>query len=262
MKKRVLLTLMCVTCISFASMAQLTTGNSTATVVRSGNRASMGDFGVYFGMTSDLFRNMRDPEVKMVFMPLVNFKYMQSDNLELRLGIELDKTKEFEKGALETGADETTDVKIKTVNAKHTIYPGLAYHFSNTNLLDVYIGAELPLGYIRDKNYEEFDGSNSYQNTTRMSYHVGLGGFIGLQAYIANLPLAIGVEWGISSMLDLGLKQKVEFKADADSNVQTVYTSDLRGLDPTKTSIYESFNARRGEVGNQFRVTLTYFFKQ
>ena len=261
MKKKILLFFVCACCFSFATMAQLTTGSNTANVVRTGNRATAGDYGLYFGTTSDIFSKVGNPNVSMTFLPLVNLKYMQTNNLELRIGVELNKSKEVVAGDVKDAMDpdKMLDRKLKRVDAEHIIYPGFAYHFSKNNILDVYAGAELPLGYTRNSNIHNFDGDNSYARTTQMYYNVGLGGFIGLQAYVANLPIAIGFEYGIATMFDFGNKIKTETKADADSDVQTVYHSGLGGFG---TSFEDIKTARKGELGSQFRFTLTYFFKK
>ena len=128
------------------------------------------------------------------------------------------------------------------------------------NLLDVYVGAELPLGWESYTETSETGGkSNAVYTATKKSYVLGLGGFIGLQAFVADLPLAIGFEYGLSSRLDTGLKYKSE--TTVDNRTTTVYT-----VDATKISGYETFNfnqlaARKGELGSQFRFTLSYYFK-
>jgi hypothetical protein len=232
-------------------MAQLTTGKSSANVFRNGNRASEGDFGLYFGATSTIFGKAFHKDFNATFMPLVNLKYMYTDNIEYRLGIELNKWSWSESGSIDV-EKKSYDLSAKYTEVENNIYPGIAYHFSSENLLDVYVGAEIPLGYKRLTDKTEFD--DSLDKTSRFAYHLGLGAFIGIQAYVANLPVAIGVEYGISSMFDFGLKTKSETKS-GDNDTQISYTSDFSG------QAYDDLAVRTGEVGSQFRFTLTYFFK-
>jgi hypothetical protein len=259
MKQKILFLFILASFFSFSSMAQLTTGKSSANVIRNGNRASEGDFGLYFGATSNIFTLRSDlPEgadLSVSFLPLVNLKYMATDNIEWRLGIELNKWNTTEKGTVGEDEDET-DVSQKNAHVVNNIYPGIAYHFSSDNLLDVYAGVEIPIGYERfsDKTEAGDDYSNK---TSKFAYHLGLGAFIGIQAYVANLPVAIGVEYGISSNITFGEKFKNESKIGDNGKVVS-YTPDFEG---SVGDDYSDLTVRRGELGSQFRFTLTYFFK-
>jgi hypothetical protein len=187
MKK--LLTLMVMALMAVGANAQITTGESTSNVIRTGNRAQEGNFGIYFGATTDMFKNI-GKDVKFSAMPLINLKYMKSDNIEYRLGIEWWKKSTSSK-------DKRGDKSIESSLSESSFmfYPGLAYHFNNKNLLDVYVGGELPIG-IAGASYDTGDTDEGATN-----FRVGLGAFIGLQAYLANLPIALGVEYGISTQL-------------------------------------------------------------
>ena len=237
--------------------AQLTTGEPSSTVIRTGNRAKAGDFGLYLGATSTMFGNIFNDGVDIMPLPLINFKYMTSDNLELRVGLETYKLKEKISGEFGEGS-KTYEESQKYNESTLMLYPGLAYHFSHLNILDVYIGAELPLGwdtYTVKSTYER-----QVNNVTKKSFVLGLGAFIGLQAYIADLPLALGVEYGISSRLDTGLKYKNEVTVDNKTTVTYSPSADMSNIEPSSYS-YDKLKARRGEIGGQFRVTLSYYFK-
>lgn len=262
--------LMLMSCPVFA---QLTVGEPMAKKIRTGNRAEEGDFGIYIGATSNMFKAMfkdkQDFEIQPI--PLVNLKYMVTDQFEARIGLEFSKKKEVVKGDMITDSsyDEndnlttsTVEVKNKVVDTDNRIIPGFAYHFSRSNLLDVYAGAELPIGWKRYSVTGENDGY--YTNTTKSAFQIGLGAFIGLQVHIADLPLALGVEYGISSMFDGRLRIKNVSKEDGGSK-ETAYAPDVDSFpmlkDRLTNDVYDSLKARKGEIGNQFRVTLTYYFK-
>ena len=91
-----------------------------------------------------------------------------------------------------------------------------------------------------------------------------MGAFIGIQAYLGNLPLALGVEYGISSMFHG--RQRTKHVFDDGKTEQTYYTP---ALDPKKMEemgisagdMYDNLKASQGQIGNQFRLTLTYYFK-
>lgn len=244
-----------------SAFAQLTTGKPSSKEIRTGNRAQAGDFGIYLGVTSNMFKDMFDGDIKLTAIPLINLKYMVSDQFETRMGIELYKSSERLKGdvlTMEENGSSTYSLDNKYAKSQAMFYPGVAYHFSKKNLLDVYVGAEIPIGWNSDKALHEQDGSK--MNVTKNSFVIGLGAFIGLQAYIANLPLAVGVEYGISSRFDTGLKYKNEISSEGEK--QIYYTPDLerfKHLDANER--FDNLKAKKGEIGSQFRLTLTYYFK-
>ena len=175
-----------------AANAQITTGETTSKVVRTGNRAKAGNAGIYIGATTDMFKNLFDkgPGGSYRCLPLINLKYMYTDDVEFRLGFEWWR----EQNTTENDTEEQS-YEASTFERQFTLSPGVAYHFSNHNLLDVYVGGEVPFGWGAIGSENDFDDTDQ----TSKNFHVGLGAFIGLQAYIANLPLALGVEYGVST---------------------------------------------------------------
>lgn len=258
MKRKLLLFMLCACCISTTSLAQITTGEPSAKKIKTGNRAEEGNFGIYLGATSDMFKSLGDGDISMKAMPLINLKYMMSDEIELRAGLEFWKKTATLKGETYDEKNDGEDIKNKSIESRNYIYPGIAYHFSHTNLLDVYVGAELPLGWERYKTSfnSEYDGEKASSSVSRGTFNIGLGAFIGLQAYIANLPLAVGVEYGLSSMLKTGLKYKHTSKYGKEKE-QVYYTTDLYDTEDK----YNDLKVKQGEIGSQFRVTFTYYFK-
>ena len=231
-------------CMGFVTAtAQITTGKSSAQVVRTGNRAEAGNFGLYLGATADMFKNLLSvDEAELKALPLINFKYMVNDNVEARLGLEWWT---MSTGNKVTGENASGDYKSKHKNKETSkyFYPGIAYHFSNSNLLDVYVGAELPIGWestvIRD--FADSDVVEYKTKTVTRDFNIGLGAFVGLQAYVANLPLAVGVEYGISSLKTVSSSKYV--------------TDEEQDYKP------ERKKDNTWNVGHQARLTLTYFFK-
>lgn len=249
---------------SMPLMAQITTGNPTAKKIATGNRPEAGDFGLYMGATSNMFKGIGKSDVKIDPLPLVNFKYMVTDEFEARLGVEIYKKRETIKGDIE-GEDHTYETKNKIVESYNRFYPGFAYHFNKHNLLDVYAGAEMPIGWSRNSVYSELDGDDNYQDTRKASFQIGLGAFIGLQAFIGDLPLALGVEYGISSLFDTRLRYKNESKMQGEDE-QISYSPSLEELPMLSEKglgkeQYDELKASKGEIGSQFRITLTYYFK-
>lgn len=257
--KLLLVALLCVAAMPTA-MAQITEGNPTANTIRTGNRPEAGNFGLYLGASSSMFESLFSEDITMKALPLINFKYMSSDKLELRVGVELFRSMEKVKGTIDLGESTTQDQNLRSTRGYAMLYPGFAYHFSSKNILDVYVGAELPFGWNR---YTYLGESEDYRTkTTKSSFTIGLGAFIGVQAFIANLPLAIGIEYGLSSRLDTSLKYKSE--TTMDNKTQTFYAPDIEQLPLLGDNLaeaYEELSAKKGTLGSQFRLTLSYYFK-
>lgn len=249
--------------ISLCASAQITTGEPSAKVIRTGNRAQAGDFGLYLGVKTDMFKDIFDSDVSLKALPLINFKYMGSDHSELRLGFEFYQTSEKIKGDAIVTEDTTTEINNRDGQTDVMFYPGYAYHFGRHNILDVYVGVELPLGWSSNSNISGTQLGETMQTTkiTKRSFVIGIGAFVGLQAYIANLPLAIGIEYGISSRFDTGLKYKNEITADGKT--QTYYEVDQTAFNNLNINdeSYKKLSAKKGDIGNQVRLTFTYYFK-
>ncbi|HIZ86651.1 MAG TPA: hypothetical protein IAC03_00595 [Candidatus Coprenecus pullistercoris] len=263
--------------VSVPAYAQISTGEPSSKVIRTGNRAEAGDFGLYLGLTSTMVGDWINGETRLEALPLINFKYMMTDHAEWRLGLELYKTSSRSVGELNEVIENTSYLLPSTSNSSTSnamLYPGFAWHFSSKNILDVYVGAEMPLGWDSSTEYFESGVLEPHENAggveqpglmkiissekiTKRSFVIGIGAFIGLQAYIADLPLALGVELGVSSRFDTGLKYK-HTTTQTGSDTQTWYTSALNAEDLQQ---YKNLNARTGEITGQARLTLTYYFK-
>lgn len=218
--------------VSFATVsAQISTGKNSSTVVRTGNRAREGNFGIYFGASTDMFRKITDSGSMGIehfdALPLINFKYMSTDEVEMRVGLEWYSQTYTDEYKQDTNTDGMSSFMIS---------PGLAYHFNNKNLLDVYMGAEVPIGF-GSKSYEYGDSDASASQ-----FKIGLGGFVGLQAYIANLPVAIGVEYGLGML----------YNSVSDGHLSQDGMTIIQAVDDVDSSKFE--------LGNQLRFTISYYF--
>lgn len=282
--KKFLIIALAVCGLSTTASAQISDANPTAKTIKVGNRAKKGDFGIYIGMTSSKFGFQNTEGIGGKFkvnpIPLVNLKYMITDRWEARLGLEFTKyyeglTGEYTIEKYDEKGDRTFKTNDHYTQTENNIYPGFAYHFSKSNILDVYAGAELQLGWNRNIVNTSADlKSDYYSKQQRRSFQIGAGAFIGLQAYICNLPLAIGVEYGIYSLLQTGQKTRHESRFGSDSDKSVTYTTDASQLPEifkngaeataygTALASYDKLGAQKGSVGNQFRVTLSYFFNR
>jgi len=230
------------------SNAQISTGETSSKVIRTGNRAQAGNFGIYLGATSEIFKNIGASNTEFSAIPMINLKYMKTDQLEYRLGFEwYDK---YESDNTFQGEDDKIKISETNSESKFMFYPGFAYHFSPKNLLDVYVGAELPIGFgtlgkHKFVDSDDADVESDKDGHTGKVFRVGAGAFIGLQAYVANLPIAIGVEYGVSTLYNHYYQST--FQKDG------YYLSDITSVDTQKS-------ATKWKLGNQVRLTLSYYF--
>ncbi len=240
--------------MAIPTFAQITEGEPRADVLPTGNRLEKGVWGVYVGAGVTMDKKDKEfNDAKFRVSPLVNVKYMFTDRIEGRLGVEFGKNKTRVGYTVEAGEEGATkDGVVKNVLAHNYFNPGVAYHFSKKNLLDVYAGAELPFGWERNTTIGEL--GDYKENTYQGQFNIGAGAFIGLQAFIGRLPLALGLEYGIQTMFTAGAGKTKTVSYDGEKE-QTSYTHELLGGSATKMS------ARKGEILSQARITLSYYFK-
>lgn len=232
---------------SFTAFGQITTGNPSHKAIKTGNRPQAGDFGLFMGVETELFEHNETPSdffsslKNLTVRPIVNVKYFITDQFETRLGASIYKARNSSTG-IAKGATESQ--KAIEAESSTMFFPGAAYHFSKRNVLDVYAGAEIPLG--RSGATVRTDNENS---VSRQSFDIGFGGFVGLQAFIGNLPVAIGLEYGLSTMWHLNTQYKHEVAG------QIFYGPD------TTADTHDKLSMNSGMVGQQIRLTLSYYFK-
>ncbi len=264
-------------CFALTASAQISEGAPSAKKYATGNRPTKGTFGLYVGAESDLFDRVTD---RFAFnpLPIVNLKYMVSDNFELRLGMKFWKQRESLHFGNDKGDVNAIDEKYnaKAVVADNQFRPGFAYHFTKSNLLDVYAGIEGIVGWTRNGVYTNstVDGFEVAATTRTSTVQFGASAFIGLQAFIARLPLAIGLEYGVGTMWDGALRQKNYAKAvnggntvetttyaqnDAYFNMLPGYAAAIGGQ---QNGVYDWMKARKGAWGSQIRLTLSYYFNR
>jgi len=262
-------------CFAMTASAQISEGAPSAKKYATGNRPFKGTFGLYVGAETDLFQDklgtVDGPNVQI--LPIVNLKYMATDNFELRVGMRFWKQRESLSGTIDANEDaglKKETVSNKWVTADNQIRPGFAYHFTKSNLLDVYAGLEGMIGWRRnniDLNSSELDGVKSYTNIRSRNIQFGANAFIGLQAFIARLPLALGLEYGFGATWDGALKNRTSTK-NGDNDAIVKYTVDAAQFDHANIASqqgaadWDGLKARKGAWGSQVRLTLSYYFNR
>ena len=258
MKRTLFLMAMLLVAVSFPLSAQISKGDPTATTIKTGNRPVKGDFGVFFGGGFLIEQNQR------FWLPVMDFKYFVTDHIELRGGLDVYRNFNRNKGKVITATDpelQTYDKQTVNVDGFFNVVPGFAYHFSNLNILDVYVGAEIPFGVENWRKVTRMEGENVPPSGTDPvsiqawnPFVIGGNVLVGVQAFIGNLPLAVGLEYGIGAKAYLGNKVKY-ITEDAEGN-RTVYFKNFE----TETDKWSRLSAAGGYVDHIIRLTVSYYF--
>jgi hypothetical protein len=241
------------------TFAQISTReNVEPYVFKTGTRPEAGTWGLWVGPSVGEIIDMADSETTWRGFPLINVKYYQTDHFVYRAGIQFYRLadKQTSKVDAEVAADSEA-FKDYNSEAYFRITPGIEYHFSPKNLLDVYVGANLPLGFDRYANKQKVTlGSDVYtQNVTHTPFVWGIGGFVGLQVFVADLPFAIGLEYGLSVISRAGDQYKYTI---VDNGKKEVFYGTNQYGDDGFTKMYVG----KSTLGNDFRVTFSYFFNK
>ncbi|MCD4697050.1 MAG: transporter [Bacteroidales bacterium] len=246
--------------LTLPANAQLSEREDNPSVIKTGTRPVEGNFGLFVGPRFSEIREMTDNNIDVRGLPLVNVKYYLSNNVEGRVGIQYYKTKQILEGTL--AEDEVGNSVDNQIESFFRLSPGIAYHFSPRNILDAYVGVSIPFGTENNKvetNWEnESTGDYVEEAVKKSTFVYGYNFFIGLQAFVADLPFAIGLEYGISGLIHSGLQYEHEYSESIEGNNenQTFYTTDGNNFSVK----YDDLKFKKFEGGSDLRITLSYFF--
>lgn len=272
-KKILCLAAICI--VAAPAFAQLSDRVNNPSKFKTGTRPIAGNMGFYLGVSSedvkswideaDTSKNDTDDVVKSI-IPLVSIKYYIKDDLVFRIGFKSSKEKTVRDGEIDPGVNGAGGLTSKTdvnITSETFFSPAIEKHFLNSNLLDAYVVGTLPVGYIKEKVVDSWRnnlGDFTEHTMTKNSFAYGLEGHIGLQAFIADLPLAIGLELGASGISYRGEKHKnvVSSSIGGVATDQTYFT--LKD-DPQNTK-YSNLKSNSFETNGSIRVTLSYYFSK
>ncbi|MBL0314418.1 MAG: hypothetical protein IPP69_01105 [Flavobacteriales bacterium] len=226
--KKLLLFTACVAFLSVSLQAQLSTIENYDQVLRLSTRPQAGDGALQFvipiiDLSSSDSSNAGLYKGNSLFRSdFLTYKYYLSDQNVLRMGLRYTIANARTEG---TAVDSTalnpispdlgevqTDLK-RLISRDFAIAGGLEKHFSNSNIFDVYAGAEALIGLGKNKriNQEEyFNGDKFFETRTTNTRILGFGLVTGFNVFVAELPISIGLEYGLTGKWMFGGKTKVE----------------------------------------------------
>jgi hypothetical protein len=252
--------------VSLTGYSQLSDRVNSPSTFKVGTRPLQGNYGLYFGLAYNEIEYWFDHDLTYTGLPIISLKYYLTDNNVIRIGIQTSRTSEKAKGTVDPliNGSGITEKNSVDVNSKFLFSPGFEHHFTSSNILDVYVGALLPFGWKSEEyvNDESYTGGN-YNKYTRsyMSLTYGYEAFVGVQAFVADLPLAVGLDFGVAGLGHLGTKYKheVKSKVGAVTTNQTFYSTDPNRFAGVG---YKDLKASDSKFQGNIRITLTYYFKK
>lgn len=265
--------------------AQLSDRVNSPSTFKIGTRPVTGNWGIVFAPSYQDFKDIINridgndsTETKNV-LPVIALRMYKSDNMVWRIGLRSKSHNLKVSGTVlvPTGATSyVTELKYQRRDAELYLTPGAEYHFAKSNILDVYLGACIPLGYYKENQTDYMrmsDQTVAYQSIERkrFGFAYGFEGFFGVQAFVADLPFSIGLELGSTALGKLGKKWKVDSYtvAGGTATTQSYYTLNLDDndqIDPTvvgglvQSEAFSKLTAKSFNVDGMARLTLSYYF--
>ncbi|QSE97630.1 hypothetical protein [Fulvivirga lutea] len=248
------------TLVSSVTFGQLLERENVESRIAVGTRPEAGDFGFMLGISAQEIDEFSDSDLDTRGYPLMSFKYYLTDQLELRLNTQIyEKTKKIQGDLVNTlGQEDNIDKE-----SFYRFMPSAQYHFSSTNLLDTYAGAGIIIGTEKNEvlttEKTTLTGDFIADQYTKSTFVWGFNINFGVQAFIADLPLALAVEASIRGLKHSNLQYEVNSKSSVGGVVtdQTFYT-----LSDDAELRYQSLEYKEFELGADLRFMLSYYFRR
>lgn len=253
------------------SYSQLSDRINNPSTLKIGTRPVAGNLGISFGVSvndlQSIVEDWQSDSIEYQTLPITTFKYYFMDDLVFTLGIKHKRKKLVISGDMNHerpfNTSNYTYRKHKEITTEFMIVPGAEKHFLSSNIFDVYVGGRIPIGIVNDvlQNDVEIDGGD-YSNILQKknSLYYGLDILIGMQFFIADLPLALGfeLEWSGAGYKSNKTKHIEEIRSGNNTTNNTYYTTDLENTGYE----YTSLNARSFETNTDIKVSFNYFFRK
>ena len=219
------------------SYAQLSTRENDASVEKIGARPVKGDMALTFAIGTG-----KDSSTASLYKgnllgagDLLTFKKYMEDDMAFRFGVRL-----YKKSAKSAGTSLDSsglnpvfqntlfENEMKTNKREIAIVPGVEKHFNAANVFDVYTGLDLYLGLKKEQTVSNTTTKtsptqdvNNLKMTTKNNV-IGLGWIVGFNIFVAQLPISVGLEYGLNAKWNLGGKTKVEQEKTVGDHTESV----------------------------------------
>ena len=225
--KKSLLLLTAVALASTSILGQLSTRQNNDGDFRLGTRPQAGDAALHFVIPiNELLDSDNDPGFGAG--ELLTFKYYKTKNLAYRAAFRFTADNSRSSGTAADSSDSNVifeDFELETINTRsidrtYTLAFGAEQHFTNSNIFDVYTGAEAMIGLGKDKSFNEgtyFNGDIDNTTFTTNTTVFGFEGVVGFNVFVAELPIAVGLEYGWGGRWIFNGKTKVERTLEIDA---------------------------------------------
>ena len=212
---------------------------------------------------------------------MLTFKYYKTDETVFRAGLRLAANNMRINGTAADSSESNTitafdiaeNKKIVT-SREYNFAGGVERHFTNNNILDVYAGGEALLGLGKDRTVSKetyVNGDITNLTTSTRTNIFGLGGVVGFNVFIAELPISLGVEYGLSAKWVFGGKTKVKEEievtggADYSAEYSTQETDGFGNADEDSFGNNRQYSdlSRRAfnmDTNNSVRINLNIYF--
>jgi len=258
--------------LNYLAKAQtLTERTNDVSVYKMGNRPSKGTKLLTFGL------NLNDTEGNLfskynLFQKgnLLTGKYFISDRTAIRGGLRISKQTNSSGGNIDTtlSGGSTLSNNLSQTTRNYAIMPGIERHMSYSNFFDIYFGSDLYLGLNKNSELQDYSYTNGFydnRNAVTNTTQLGLAGVVGLNVFILDLPISVGIEYGLMGIWDLGGKTHVVEKINDPLGARTnnYYTQNSDALGNPDNKDYSSLKKSSStiETNSNLRVLLNVYFK-
>ena len=201
---------------------------------------------------------------------LVFGRYFIKDNVAARLGVRLYKNGKTSKGEVDVNftGNNISGREMRDAVSEFILVPGVEKHFAYTNMFDFYIAGDLYLGYGKSTRIENTNYSNGFydhEKRTTPKYLMGAGAVMGMNVFVLDLPISIGLEYGINAIYNLSTKTKVvQNTNDAlGERNNTYYTQEEDPFGNPDNTKYSSLKSSGSSINtaNNFRINVNFYFR-
>ena len=252
------------------SFAQLSTRTNEDEIVKLGARPVAGDmcFSLSYPILRDGTFGLKMNKNIMQYNDFITYRYYLTDKLVLKAGLMFWKSKAHTAGTtIDTAQLAITENDYMRNDRQYSIIPGVEQHFSVGNIFDIWVGGNLNLGFGKNssiENWEKVNGDYREFSQKRNTTLVGVGGAIGVNVFIAHLPLSIGLKYNFNSDWTFGGKWKVSEKTKVGTTTtsQDYFTQDDNAMGNFDPLQYDKLKRNMWDTNQEVRLVLNVYFSK